>query len=81
EFSALPKSSFLKVSYVEGDMEKEGLGLSKEDRQFLLSSHISVVFHIAASLALREPLAKCVKTNAMPVIELIGLCEEMPELK
>jgi thioester reductase-like protein len=62
-------------------MEKEGLGLSKEDRQFLLSSHISVVFHIAASLALREPLAKCVKTNAMPVIELIGLCEEMPELK
>jgi thioester reductase-like protein len=62
-------------------MEKEGLGLSAEDRQFLLSSHISVVFHIAASLSFHEPPAKCVKTNAIPVIELIGLCEEMPELK
>jgi fatty acyl-CoA reductase len=81
EFSAVPKERLLKVSSVEGDMEKEGLGLSSEDREFLLTSQISVVFHIAASVRLHEPLVTSVKSNALPVIELIGLCEEMPEIK
>ena len=42
----------MKVTYVEGDMAKVGLGLSTEHRGRLMSSHISVVFHIAASVEL-----------------------------
>ena len=81
EFSAIPKERFLKVSCVEGDIEKEGLGLSSEHREILLTSHVSVVFHIAASVRLRDPLDVAVRTNAFPVIDIVRLCEEMPEIK
>jgi fatty acyl-CoA reductase len=66
---------------VEADIEKEGLGLSKEHREFLLTSQISVVFHIAASVRLHEPLATAVKTNALPVLEVMRLCQEMPDVQ
>jgi thioester reductase-like protein len=81
EFLAVPKESLLKVSCVEGDIEKEGLGLSGEHREILLTSYISVVFHIAASVTLRDPLHVALKTNALPVIEMLRLCEELPEIK
>ena len=81
EFSTVPKESVLKVSCVEGDIEKEGLGLSNEHREILLTSHISVVFHIAASVRLRDSLDVAMKTNALPVIDMVRLCEELPEIK
>jgi fatty acyl-CoA reductase len=81
EFSTVPKEIFLKVSCVEGDIEKEGLGLSREHREILLTSHISVVFHIAASVRLQDPLDVAMKTNALPVIDVIRLCEELPGIK
>jgi fatty acyl-CoA reductase len=81
EFSGAPKESFLKVSCVEGDIEKEGLGLSREHREILIRSHISVIFHIAASVRLRDPLDLAMKTNTFPVIDMLRLCEELPEVK
>jgi len=50
EFASVPKETLMKVTYVEGVMAKEGLGLSTEHRGLLMSSHISLVFHIAASV-------------------------------
>jgi hypothetical protein len=46
----------MKVMYVEEDIAKTGLVLSAEQRGFLTSSHISLVFHIAASLSFQETL-------------------------
>jgi thioester reductase-like protein len=66
---------------VEGDIEKEGLGLSSEHREILLTSHISVVFHVAAVVKQREPLHVALKANALPVIDMLRLCEELPEIK
>ena len=81
EFSAVPKERFLKVSCVEGDIQKEGLGLSSEHREILLASHTSVVFHIAASITLRDPLDVAMKTNALSAIDMVRLCEELPEIE
>jgi thioester reductase-like protein len=69
------------VSPIEADIEKEGLGLSSKDREFLLTSRISVVFHIAASVRLNEPLDVAIKTNTLPVLEVTQLCEEMAQIE
>ncbi|GFG36353.1 hypothetical protein Cfor_05960, partial [Coptotermes formosanus] len=81
EFSAVPKESLVKVSPIEADIEKEGLGLSSKDREFLLTSRISVVFHIAASVTLHEPLNVAIKINTLPVLEVTRLCEEMAQIE
>ena len=69
------------MSCVEGDIEKEGLGLSSEHREILLASHISVVFHVAASVRLQDTLNVAMKTNALPVFDMMRLCEELPDIK
>ena len=71
----------MKISCVEGDIQKEGLGLANKHRETLVASHISVVFHIAASVRLRDPLDVAMKTNALPAIDMVRLCEELPEIK
>ena len=71
----------MKVTYVEGDMAKEGLWLSTEHRELLMSSHISLVFHIAASVSFQEPLLETMQTNAWPVIEVVRLCQAMADVK
>ena len=69
------------MTYVEGDMAKAGLGLSTEHRGLLMSSHISLVFHIAASVSFQETLMETMQTNAWPAIEVVRLCEAMPNVK
>jgi len=66
---------------VEGDMAKEGLGLSTEHRELLMSSHISLVFHVAASVSFQDTLLETMQTNAWPVIEVVRLCEAMADVK
>ena len=69
------------MTYVEGDMAKAGLGLSAEHRGILMSSHISLVFHIAASVSFQETLLETMQTNAWPAIEVLRLCQALPEIK
>jgi thioester reductase-like protein len=71
----------MKVKYVEGDIAKEGLGLSIKHRQTLMTSRVSLVFHIAASVSFQETLLQTIKTNILPVIELVRLCQAMPDIK
>ena len=71
----------MNVIYVEGDMAKVGLGLSTEHRGHLMSSHISLVFHIAASVNFNESLLETMQTNAWPTIEVVRLCQAMPDVK
>ena len=54
ESASIPKEGLMKVTCVEGDMAKAGLGLSAEHRELLMSSHISLLFHIAASVSFRD---------------------------
>ena len=69
------------MTYVEGDMAKAGLGLSTEHRGRLMSSHISLVFHIAASISFQDTLPEAMQTNAWPAIEVVRLCQAMPDVK
>ena len=81
EFASVPKEMLVKVTYVEGDMAKEGLGLSTEHRELLMSSHISLVFHVAASVSFQDTPLETMQTNAWPVIEVVRLCEAMADVK
>jgi len=42
---------FKKVTHVEGDIAKEGLGLSTEHLELLLTNHDSLVFHATSSVS------------------------------
>jgi len=70
-----------KVTYVEGDMAEAGLGLSTEHRGLLMSSQISLVFHIAASVSFQDSLMETMQTNSWPAIEVVRLCQAMPDVK
>jgi len=61
----------MKVTYVEGDMVKVGLGLSTKHQGLLMSSHISLVFHIAASVPFQDTVLKMMQTNAWPATEVV----------
>jgi thioester reductase-like protein len=80
-FSAVPKESLLKVTSVEADVEQPGLGLSSENHELLLTSQVSVVFHIAAMVKFQEPLNVAMNTNTLPVLAILQLCEKMPQIK
>ena len=54
------------MTYVEGDVAKVGLGLSTKHRGQLMSSHVSLVFHVAASVSFQETFLKTLQTNAWP---------------
>jgi len=60
----------MKVTYVEGDMAKVGLGLSTEHRGLLLTSHVSLVFHTTASESFQDTLLETVQTKALPLMWL-----------
>jgi thioester reductase-like protein len=72
---------FLKVMNAEGDIAKEGLGLSTEHCGPLMTSHISLIFHITTSVSFQDTLRGNMKTNALPVIEVVRLCTEMGDVK
>jgi thioester reductase-like protein len=80
-FSTVPKESLLKVTSVEADLEQPGLGLSSENHELLLTSEVSVVFHIAALVKFQEPLKIALNTNTLPVLAVLQLCEKMPQIK
>ena len=57
------------------------MGLSNEHRGFLMSSHTSLVFHIAASVSFQDTLLEMMQTNAWPAIEVVQLCQTMAYVK
>ena len=81
EFASVPKEKLMKVTYVEGNMAKVGLGLSTEHRGLLMSRHVYLVFHVAASVIFQEPLLETMQTNSWPVIEVVRLGQAVPDVK
>ena len=62
-------------------MAKSGLGLFAEHRGLLMSSRISLVFHIAASVRFQYYLLHTLQTNVWPQIEVVRLCQALPDIK
>ncbi|XP_030750973.1 fatty acyl-CoA reductase 1-like [Sitophilus oryzae] len=72
-FSNTNEQIFLsKLHPIEGDLRKEGLGISKEDALFL-KENINVVFHCGASLNMDAKLADAVMTNVNGTAEILNL--------
>jgi len=46
-----------------------------------MSSHISLVFHVIASVSFQDTLLENMQTNAWPAIEVVRLCQAMPDVK
>lgn len=69
-----------KVVPVEGDITKQGLGFSEEDRQTLVDN-VHVVFHCAASIRFDAPLKESLDFNVFATKQVIDLCRQVKQLK
>lgn len=69
-----------KLVIVQGDIEKENLGLSEADVDILLKN-VSVVFHSGATLRLEAKLKDAVKINLVGTWNVLQLCQKMKQLK
>lgn len=69
-----------KIIGIEGDIEKENLGISETDLK-LLFENIGVVFHSAATIKFDEPLRVAAQINLIAVKDLIKLCKQMTKLE
>ncbi|XP_043271883.1 fatty acyl-CoA reductase wat-like isoform X2 [Venturia canescens] len=74
------RPNFLKkVVMVEGQIDKEGLGLTPENRELLLTSNI--VFHGAATVRFDETIRFAMNVNVRGTREMLILARNMPNLK
>ena len=65
---------------IAGDINKPGLGISKEDEEILVGS-VSIVFHLAASIRFNESLRNALQYNVISVREMVKLCHKMKKLQ
>nr|AWJ25021.1 fatty acyl-CoA reductase [Nilaparvata lugens] len=71
---------FSKVTAVEGDVCLADLGLSASSRATLVT-HVSVVFHCAASLRLEAGLKELVNANLEGTHRVLQLCSQLQHIK
>ncbi|XP_050300489.1 putative fatty acyl-CoA reductase CG5065 [Anthonomus grandis grandis] len=72
--------AFEKVKAIPGDVGLPNLGLSDEDRNFLIEN-INIVFHSAATVKFNEDLKTAIILNTLGTKRLLELCEKMMHLK
>lgn len=70
---------FRKVKVIAGDVGVENLGLSTEDRAFLIKN-INVIFHSAATLDFAESLRETVNINLLGTRRITELAKECDKL-
>lgn len=69
-----------KVIAVQGDVTEVCLGLNDLDLD-LLVRHVSIVFHVAATIRFNESLQKAVVQNVQGTRELLRICRTCPRIK
>ncbi|KAG5876416.1 hypothetical protein JTB14_032617 [Gonioctena quinquepunctata] len=74
-----PKYSH-KIVGISGDITKEDLGLSPQDKE-LLKQKINIIFHCAATVKFDENIRIAALTNVRPVRDLLHLANQMSEFK
>lgn len=70
---------FRRVSLLEGDLEKTGLGLRKEDEEKLLKE-VDCIFHCGLITKLDEKLRRVSLVNVRATRDLLSLAKQMKEL-
>lgn len=58
----------------------EGLGITEKEKT-ILTSNVSVVFHLAATLKLEGALKDAVEMNVDGTIKIVDLCKQMKQLQ
>jgi hypothetical protein len=69
-----------RIAVVEGDLEREALGLCPDDLA-AVRSNVTVVLHCAARIALEENIQSTLRANYYGTRELLRLAGTMPSLK
>jgi hypothetical protein len=69
-----------RIAVVEGDLEREALGLCPDDL-LAVRSDVTVVLHCAARIALEENIQSTLRANYYGTRELLRLAGTMPSLK
>lgn len=68
-----------KITYIQGDLTRDKLGLKEEDRRFL-TTHCDAIINSAASVNFDDPLQDALKINyfgCMRMLELAKECEKL----
>lgn len=68
-----------KLHAISGDISLPGLGLSSENRQFLVKN-ISIIFHVAATVRFDDPLVRAILLNVRGTRDIALMAREMPKL-
>lgn len=69
-----------KIVFVLGDIVPPNFGLSEHDLEIIRLDTI-VIFHSAASIALKNELAEAIEQNCLPFLELARMCTSFVQLK
>lgn len=76
-FLELKKSSvwcrtknFKSIIPISGDIEKDGLGISQEDKNLIMKNPLDIVFHCAASVEFNLPLKDSININVYGALKL-----------
>ncbi|KAG8201406.1 hypothetical protein JTE90_016877 [Oedothorax gibbosus] len=69
-----------KVRLVDGDLQKERLGISEQDFDDM-KENVSVVFHSAARVQFNDPLKVAVQHNVIATKVFLQMCHELPNLE
>lgn len=73
------ESPFTKLTLVEGDLQKVGLGISLNDRETLVND-VEIVYHAAADVRFDENLKDGIETNVRGTREVMLLGQQMVKL-
>ncbi|KFM82943.1 putative fatty acyl-CoA reductase, partial [Stegodyphus mimosarum] len=68
-----------KVRLVDGDLQKDRLGISDEDFEEI-RANVSIAFHSAASVQFKDPLRLAVQSNMIATKMLVDLCHQLPHI-
>lgn len=69
-----------KIKIIDGDLEQPSLGLSSDDRDWLIEN-VNFIFHCAATVRFNETLQKATKINILGTNNILDLASMMKNLK
>ncbi|KAE9537970.1 hypothetical protein AGLY_005942 [Aphis glycines] len=69
-----------KIKIIDGDLEQPSLGLSSDDRDWLIEN-VNFIFHCAATVRFNETLQKATKINILGTNNVLDLASMMKNLK
>lgn len=69
-----------KIKIVEGDIELKGLGLSEQDKNYIVE-HTQILFNNAATVRFNEPIRKALQINVIGTKSALDIALEMQKLE